>query len=335
MGRGTKLSEEITQTILRLNSQNFSQRKIAEMVGRSKTAISNVLKGNVAKVSSKRLGRPPKISDRGVRAIFNAVRRGSVTARQARDATDSPLGVRRVQQLLKADPNMEYRKLKTAPKLTPAHKSERLVFAQKYIGEDARFWRHIIYSDEKRFCLDGPDGWAYHWHDKRMPAEVFSTRPRHGGGIMVWAGVSARGTTKLMFVTSTMDSVAYTHVLGDSLMPHIEEKFGSDNDFVYFQQDNASCHTAKYTQEWLMEQSVTVLDWPAKSADLNIIENVWSILARAVYKNARQFETLDDLKECLLMEWENLNMKDVRNLIKSISKRLAKVIIASGGPSGY
>ena len=54
-----------------------------------------------------------------------------------------------------------------------------------------------------------------------------------------------------------------------------------------------------------MEQSVTVLDWPAKPADLNIIENVWSILARAVYKYARQFETLDDLKECLLIEWRN------------------------------
>ena len=101
-----------------------------------------------------------------------------------------------------------------------------------YIGDDALFWRHIVYSHEKCLCFDGPDGCAHHWHDKRMPAEVFSTYPRHGGGIMIWDGVSARVTTKLMFVTSRIDSVAYTHVLGDALTLHIEEKFGSDNNFV-------------------------------------------------------------------------------------------------------
>ena len=87
------------------------------------------------------------------------------------------------------------------------------------------------------------------------------------------------------------------NVLGDALMPLIEDNYGGDDDFVLFQQDNASCHKAKYTEEWFMEQPVTVLDWPAKSPDLNIIENVWSLIARAVYDNARQFDTVEDLKE--------------------------------------
>ena len=102
---------------------------------------------------------------------------------------------------------MEYKKLKATSKLGTDHKKRGLEFAQNHIGEDARFWRHVIFGDEKRFCLDGPDGWAYHWSDKRMPSSMFTTRPRHGGVIMVWAGVSARESTKLVFVPSTMNSV--------------------------------------------------------------------------------------------------------------------------------
>ena len=156
-----------------------------------------------------------------------------MTGRQVLDSAKSPVAIRRVQQVLRADPNIEYRKLKCAPVLTPAHKEKRLEFSLKYIVERARFWRHIVYSDEKRFCLDGPYGWAYHWHDKRLPVKLLSIRPRQGESVMVWAGVSARSDTEIVFVPNTMDSVKYTEVLGDALMPLIEDKYSRDGDFVY------------------------------------------------------------------------------------------------------
>ena len=42
-----------------------------------------------------------------------------------------------------------------------------------------------------------------------------------------------------------------------------------------------------------------MLDWPARSPDLNIIENVWGILARDVYENARQFDNVKLLREAI------------------------------------
>jgi transposase len=43
---------------------------------------------------------------------------------------------------------------------------------------------------------------------------------------------------------------------------------------------------------------------PAKSPDLNPIENVWGLLARRIYAQGRQYETQRELKMAILHEWE-------------------------------
>lgn len=44
----------------------------------------------------------------------------------------------------------------------------------------------------------------------------------------------------------------------------------------------------------LVEKGETFI-WPAKSLDLNIIESVWSVMARGLLASSRQFETTDEL----------------------------------------
>ena len=84
-----------------------------------------------------------------------------------------------------------------------------------------------------------------------------------------------------------------------------------------------------------MTEDMFVMDQPARSLDRNITENVWDILASRFYQGGPQFGTIEDLKECLLCEWEKLTIDKIRNLILSVPRRVVNVIIKCGGETNY
>lgn len=44
----------------------------------------------------------------------------------------------------------------------------------------------IVFTDEKKFNLDGPDGFQYNWYDLRREPEMYSKRVRAEGSL--WYG---------------------------------------------------------------------------------------------------------------------------------------------------
>ncbi len=77
------------------------------------------------------------------------------------------------------------------------------------------------------------------------------------------------------------------------------------------------------------------MGWPPKSPDLNIIENVWGMLAREVYYGYRQFECVEDLKEAITYAWEKITPQRTKRLFESIPRRLAMVNQRHGGATRY
>jgi transposase len=331
MPRGAPLTEHERGQIDAFAAQSLSHREIADRLGRSKTVVQHYLSSPETYGTAKRLGRPPSLSPSDSRRMLRAAHTGKYSSAQLKHALDLPISSRSVRRKLSECPTLKYKKRKKTPALTRAHQLKRLQWARDRTTW-SRTWRKVVFSDEKKFNLDGPDGFQYYWHDLRKEEEVFSKRQMGGGSVMVWGAFSYRGKSTLAILNGRQDSVAYVRTLQEYLLPFTTRHHAAGS---IFQQDNASIHVSAHTKSWLADQNIPLLDWPAKSPDLNPIENLWGILCRRVYANGRQFESREALIQVILHEWSQIDLTELRKLVLSMPKRLGEVREFKGAKTTY
>ncbi|KAG2802899.1 hypothetical protein PC113_g18682 [Phytophthora cactorum] len=106
---------------------------------------------------------------------------------------------------------------------------------------------------------------------------------------MVWGAFGTKGKSELVVLNGRQNSRDYIYTISEHMLPFAHKNYGVD--FV-FMQDNASIHASIETKSFFQEIRVQLLDWPARSPDLNPIENVWAILASKVYSRGKQYNSL-------------------------------------------
>lgn len=190
----------------------------------------------------------------------------------------------------------------------------------------------MIWSDEKKFNLDGPDGFKYYWHDLRKEKRFFSQRVKGGGSLMVWAGFCPAGKLQLAFVPHKLNSLRYQQVLNEHLLPFYQCR---QRAMFMFMQDNAPCHASRSTHAWLADQNVPTLEWPSCSPDLNPIENLWGIIVRRIYADNKQYQSVDELRHAVELAWRGIEQETMDNLVLSMENRMFQVINGNGGPTDY
>ncbi|GFW98900.1 hypothetical protein TNCV_4655271 [Trichonephila clavipes] len=92
--------------------------------------------------------------------------------------------------------------------------------------------------------------------------------------------------------------------------------------------DNATCHRTLAVQDCLDSEGIQRLVWPARSPDLNPIENVWDALGRQVAGRNYPPTNKNTLIRALTEEWDKLPLQLLDNVLKN-SKHFVAVLSAS------
>lgn len=333
MGRGKKLStEEIAKIVALKDHTSKSNREIAKIVSRSEKVVRNYLKNRNEYGQKSSGGRPSKLDAHQKRRLIRCASQSTKSAKCLRNDVGLQVSPRTVCRILNASKQLVYRKMKKRPQLSKQHIKNRKQFAISHMSW-TKEWHKIIFSDEKKFNLDGPDGFAYYWHDLRKENRVFSTRQSGGGSVMVWAAIGYEKKGPIEFLSHRMRAVDYQNMVGPLFPAWGYEMAGKE---WKFQQDNASIHVAKSTLAHFKERNINVFEnWPAKSPDMNIIENVWGLLARKVYEGCRHYATKEGLIDGIKDAWRTLDQRTIQNLYHGLQRRIIALYDANGGHTKY
>lgn len=332
MGRGNRLSSFEMGQIMAYKNRGLQKTEISRLVKRSRKVVSNYLENPANYGAKKSPGRPALLTPKDQRRILRLASNEQVSANALKEAIGTQASRRTVSRYLNKCPHIQRQKMKVKPPpLTEEHKQERLKFARNHMSWTTK-WSSVVFSDEKKFNLDGPDGWNYYWHDLRKEPKYHKKRIQGGGSVMVWGAFGSNGKMELAFVDGRMDSPKYQAMLDTYLVP-FGPIIGGQN--WIFQQDNAPCHASKSTIEWFQGRNSRLLKWPSRSPDLDPIENLWGILVRTIYTNGRQFEDVRTLKQAILDAWEKLPLETLKKLVNSMQDRMFEVILKKGGATKY
>ncbi|GFV71470.1 hypothetical protein TNCV_4562221 [Trichonephila clavipes] len=95
--------------------------------------------------------------------------------------------------------------------------------------------------------------------------------------------------------------------------------------------DNATCHLTLAVQDCLDSECIQRLVWPARSPDLNPIENVWDALGRQVAGRNYPPTNKNTLIRALTEEWDKLPQQLLDNVVQSMVRRVECCITLHGG----
>lgn len=335
MARGPYLTKIEQTLIFQLKAAGLSNRKIAEALERSLTVVKTFLRNPKVYNIPKNEYRRRKISETGLRLMMRTAQKEEWSSKKLKDEQKLDICDRHVRRLLNDPGDMVFKRKKRTLMFTKKHMLNRVDFCRKWLRELAAL-ATIIFSDYKKFSLDGPDGLKKCWVRKDGAQKFCLKRHSGGGKLHVWGAFWMNGRLELVFVEGSVKAVDHVALLDEHLLPHMIAHLSDGNGFTgMFQQDNARPHSAKLTQAYLRDHGVPVMKWPAQSPDLNPMENAWGMISQKIYAQGKQYNSKKALKAAIIEAWQSIEQSTLAELIKSMERRFKDCIEVNGRKTKY
>lgn len=266
------------------------------------------------------------------RIVRKSMQNPKLTAPELLDSIKPNVSVRTVQRRL-TEVGLNGRVAAKKPFVSKKNMKKRMDFARRHLEWTIKDWEKVLFSDESKFNLINSDGVRYvrrPINERYNPSYTIGTFKHGGGSIMVWGSFSALGVSPIHRINGIMDQYQYRNILQEVMKPYADQVMPVG---WIFQHDNDPKHTAKSVKNWFIENNMRVLEWPAQSPDLNPIENLWSMVERAL--NGQKFQKPDDLFNAIKKAWNELSITLLTKLIHSMPDRCKAVLKTKGAPTKY
>ena len=197
MPRGTLLSENEKGQIDALSKLSLQPAKAVQLLFEngikwSGNVVQNYL-SSPATYGTKITGGPKrKMTKKNERRLMRAASNSPLSTRALRAQLVLSISVSHTRAYLNKSSHLPHMRVKCAPPLTERHKTARIRWARQHVRWQPKDWGLVLFSDEKRFNVEGLDGVNNYWHEFRKSEELLSKR-QNGGGIMLWEGTTLKG----------------------------------------------------------------------------------------------------------------------------------------------
>jgi hypothetical protein len=243
------------------------------------------------------------------------------------------------------------------PGLRPENVEARLHWALEHVNWSLDEWKHVIWFDESSIWVgvNPRRQWVVRPPGERLNQKyVKKTFKSAQVKVMVWACFTDERLGPMIICDEGgISANKYEDILFDGLFSLIDDilaipdnvnevQIADENTFL-FMQDNAKCHKANEVLEFLKENNIPVMDWPAQSPDLNPLENLWSEFKKCFHQRfselfnypTKSLEAQYRYGEIMQEVWYSQGMEMVEVLIESMPRCCQAVIDANGGWTKY
>ncbi|GFU81138.1 transposable element Tcb2 transposase [Trichonephila clavipes] len=220
--------------------------------------------------------------------------------------------------------------------LTPAHWRSCSLWCREHRNWRDNEWGRVLFTDESRFSLSSDSHRILIWRERgsrNHPSNIIE-RDRYGGrGVLVWGGIMLGSRTNLHIFDA--GSVNGTRYCNEILLPYVRLFRGAMGLQFLFIDDNAPCHRIVAAEQLFESEDIELMDWPARSPDLNPIEHVWEFLGRRLAARTLPPVTIRELRLALQDEWAAMPQQLIDTLILSMGRRCETCLAVRGDHIPY